>query len=182
MATPSHCKRSQLPNSRSIVVHALLLTLSQVSLAEVRVSDGCLSTQTGAHTALTAAERHLSPRLSAKSVNDVQLHTFSHTFLSSRLLQATLLGVFSFIMSLNIAYLLIGVGSYDFESGNTPSPYRTHSNAVFSTRIAVIALLVSFIAFMRCDPVSKEEEVPAACTTHLEPAHKHSCCFTHVGM
>ena len=161
MATPSQCKRSQLPNSRSIVVHALLLTLSQVSLAEVRVSDGCLSTQTGAHTAMAAAERRMSPRLSAKSANCVQLHTFSHTFLSSRLLQATLIGVFSFIMSLNIAYLLIGVGSYDFESGNTPSPYRTHQNAVFSTRIVVIALFVSFIALMRCDPVSKEEEVPA---------------------
>jgi hypothetical protein len=81
-------------------------------------------------------------------------------------------------MSLNIAYLLIG----DVEMVTTSSPYRTHRNAVFSTRIAVIALLVSFMALMRCDPVSKEEEVPAACTTHLELAHKHSCCFTHVGM
>lgn len=85
---------------------------------------------------------------------------FADISLPPLLLQATLIGVFSFLLALNIAYLLFGIGSYVFELGNIPK-FRTHLNAVFSTRIVLISLLASFVALMRCDPVGKEEEVLA---------------------
>lgn len=61
-------------------------------------------------------------------------------------------------MVLNIGYLLAGIGGYIFELGDYPR-FRTHLNAVFSTRILLIASLTAFIALQRCDPVGEEEQV-----------------------
>ena len=61
-------------------------------------------------------------------------------------------------MVINIGYLLAGIGGYVFELGDLPR-FRTHLNAVFSTRILLIALLAAFIALQRCDPVGEEEQV-----------------------
>ena len=78
------------------------------------------------------------------------------------------MALFSFILALQIAYMLMGVGHYDLEAGNTPR-YRAHSNAVVFSRFAVIASLALFVALMRCDPVGAEEEV-----CYIEPSRTRS--------
>jgi len=80
---------------------------------------------------------------------------------SLHLLQAILVGVYLFILVLEIAYLLVYVGNTDalFNSQAVISNRLFKRRAVFSSRLVLIALLASFIALMRCDPVGKEEEV-----------------------
>ena len=86
------------------------------------------------------------------------------------------MALFSFILALQIAYMLMGVGHYDLEAGNTPR-YRAHSNAVVFSRFAVIASLALFVALMRCNPVGAEEEV-----CYIEPCRTRSFCSAYHGL
>jgi len=111
---------------------------------------------------------------------------------SLHLLQAILVGVYLFILVLEIAYLLVYAGNtHIFDSQAVMSNRLFKSRAVFYSRLVLIALLASFIALMRCNPVGKEEEVrlsyvhavPRApppvqllfcaslCVTHVAEAH-----------
>ena len=85
-------------------------------------------------------------------------------------------------MVINIGYLLAGIGGYVFELGDLPR-FRTHLNAVFSTRILLIALLAAFIALQRCDPVGDEEQVRTSSSLASAAAAAALCaswCVTHV--
>ena len=83
---------------------------------------------------------------------------------SSHAAQANLIGIFTFILLLEIAFLLVGIGYNQFDLGDTPTPkFRTHLNAVFAVRIALIAMLTLFVAFMGCNPVIEKEEVRHCC-------------------
>ncbi len=126
----------------------LTQSLSQVGVTEVRVSHDRVSTQTGA------------------LLDSLPLFAFAHLF-PLLLSQVTLFAVFFFILVLNLAYMLMGIGQYTFEPGNLPR-FRAHLNAVVFSRFALIALLASFVALMRCDPVGAEEEVRS-----IEPSLTH---------
>jgi hypothetical protein len=77
---------------------------------------------------------------------------------------------------MNIGYLLAGIGSYVFELGDYPR-FRTHLNAVFSTRILLIALLAAFIALQRCDPVGEEEQVRTSSSLASAAAAAAALCI-----
>ena len=126
----------------------LTQSLSQVGATEVRVSHDRVSTQTGA------------------LLDSLPLFAFAHLF-PLLLSQVTLFAVFSFILVFQTAYMLMGIGQYTFEPGNLPR-FRAHLNAVVFSRFALIALLASFVALMRCDPVGAEEEVRS-----IEPFRTH---------
>ena len=72
-----------------------------------------------------------------------------------------MVGVLSVILVIEIAYLLIYARSTDatFDTQTVISSRLFKRRAVFYSRLVLIALLASFIALMRCDPVGKEEEV-----------------------
>ena len=78
------------------------------------------------------------------------------------------MALFSFILALQVAYVLMGVGDHDTEVGNTPRS-RAPLNTVGFSRFAVIAFLALFVALMRCDPVGAEEEV-----CYIEPSRTRS--------
>ena len=124
--------------------------VSQVGVAEVRVSHDSVSTQTGA------------------LLDSLPIFAFAH-FLPLLLSQATLIALFSFILVFQVAYALMVVasGHYDVEPGIYPRS-RAHINGVVFSRFAVIAFLALFVALMRCDPVGAEEEVRS-----IEPSRTH---------
>ena len=67
----------------------------------------------------------------------------------------------SVILVIEIAYLLRNIRSTDtlYNSQTVMSNRLFKRRAVFYSRLVLLALLASFIALMRCDPVGKEEEV-----------------------
>ena len=91
------------------------------------------------------------------------------------------MALFSFILALQIAYMVVGqtadvlMGAryFDAESGEYHKypRYRAHITAVVYSRFAVIASLALFVALMRCDPVGAEEEV-----CYIEPCRTRSFC------
>ena len=86
------------------------------------------------------------------------------------------MALFSFILAFQIAYMIMGVGHYDLEAGNTPR-FRAFINAVAFSRFAVIASLALFVALMRCDPVGAEEEV-----CYIEPVRTRSFGSVYLGL
>jgi hypothetical protein len=97
------------------------------------------------------------------------------------------MALFSFILALQIAYMVVGqtadvlMGAryFDAESGEYHKypRYRAHISAVVYSRFAVIASLALFVALMRCDPVGAEEEV-----CYIEPCRSRSCCSAYHGL
>ena len=97
------------------------------------------------------------------------------------------MALFSFFLALQIAYMvvgqtadvLMGVGYFDAESEDYDKypRYRAHVTAVIYSRFAVIASLALFVALLRCDPVSAEEEV-----CYIEPCRTRSVCSADHGL